>query len=188
MINGWFRVFTMVFAGTGIAFLCSCNDEDSNLIYAVGVLDPSSGLYWENPLTGGSRSWSSAIEYCNNLGLEGHGSGLWYLPSISELRSFVRGCSSNETDGDCGVNDSCLGSECRDYRCYGCPGMEGPGTDGLYWPEGFDHSSGRGWWYWSSSTYADSDSSAWGIYFNDSSIQIADKSHTGRFRCVHREP
>ena len=144
-----------------------------------GLLDSTSGLCWQNPPPAKGYTWKRAVSYCAALKLGAHGSGSWHLPTISELRSLIRGCPDTETGGSCGVTDSCLDpfqcwgntmssfggityTTCRGYKTVRCsdprvrgPCREypakasGPGTKGAYWPAGF---RGPVDIYWSSSS------------------------------------
>ena len=105
--------------------------------------------------------WDEAKTYCENLSFDGHDD--WRLPTISELRSLIRGCDATELGGSCGVTDSCLDSTtCLNDPCWGCDYLEGPGDGGAYWPEGM---TGEISWHWSSSPVADVDYGAWAVKF-----------------------
>jgi len=98
---------------------------------AGGWLDPTSGLCWQDPPDGTRRNWDDAQAYCEGLALAGRDD--WHLPTISELRSLVRGCPGTETGGLCGVIDSCFAT-CWNDACHGCEPEGGPGMEGAYWP------------------------------------------------------
>ena len=123
-------------------------------------LDPATGYLWENPPSETLRTWDDAISYCSGLSGCGYPVGEWHLPTISELRSLIRGCWMMETGGTCGVGDSCTAlDDCYwPEDCPMCDPGEGPGAGGCYWPEGL---SGRCRGYWSSSSVADHESFAW---------------------------
>lgn len=99
-------------------------------------VDSTTGLMWENPPTcavnGADGDLQAAIAYCAQLEHAGHDD--WRLPTIGELRTLIRGCPNTETGGDCPVDDNCLHPYCGLDDCDGCPYLEGPGIDGLYWP------------------------------------------------------
>lgn len=143
--------------------------------------DPTSGLTWQvNP---SFMNWEKAKTYCNNLTLTRSD---WHLPTISELRTLIRGCDGSMAGGSCNVTDDCLSTgDCwSEQSCGGCNILEGPGSGGAYWPDGI---SGDISWYWSSSPMADVDYTAWVVDFEDARIQgTPDKPafnlHT---RCVH---
>jgi len=94
--------------------------------------DPSSGLTWQVTPTAGYRQWDNAKAYCDNLSFGGYSD--WRLPTITELRSLIRGCDDTMTDGSCGVTDDCLASSCLNDSCKGCTQWNGPGRGGAYWP------------------------------------------------------
>jgi len=143
--------------------------------------DPVTDLEWQETPTGGAMSWDSAITHCQNLNLEGTG---WRLPTISELRSLIRGCPYTETGGSCGVTDSCLADSCRDTTCYGCIGGDGP-ADGCYWPDGMNGTCG---WYGSSSLREDDDSDAWFVNFEYACVLNDDITTIGgNARCVRNK-
>ena len=97
-------------------------------------IDSETGLMWENPASGGKLKWDPAKDYCDNLGLGGYDD--WYLPTIDELRTLIRGCPATETGGECNVSEGdCLSGNCMDPSCLGCALSEGPGIEGQYWPE-----------------------------------------------------
>ena len=124
--------------------------------------DPTSGLTWQVSPTGGSMNWQAAKSHCAGLSLGGQSD--WRLPTITELRSLIRGCPATQKGGSCGVTDSCLSyKSCyNSSACGGCSYKGGPGPGGAYWPPEL---TGEVDWYWSSSAVADHDNGAWGVYF-----------------------
>lgn len=153
--------------------------------------DSTSGglLAWQNPTDRDGYfydpagyiyrgKWGDALAYCDALELDGHQD--WRLPTISELRSLVRGCPDNETGGACGVTDSCLGSACY-HDCGQCGYDAGPGAEGCYWDLDL---TGRCTMYWSSSTNADNIDWAWMVDFESGDVSGNGKSAEIRVRCV----
>ena len=108
-------------------------------------IDPNSGLTWENP--GVSLDWFLAKSHCQGLAVGGHTD--WRMPTISELRSLIRGCPDTMPGGECEVTDSCVVLSCFDeLACFSCIHDEGP-ADGCYWP---DAMQGTCSFYWSASS------------------------------------
>jgi hypothetical protein len=133
------------------------------------------GMQWQNPPAENSMPWQDAIDYCDNLSLDGHDD--WRLPSISELRSLIKGCAATETGGSCGVDDGCLSYDtCWDDPCSGCDA-----AGGCYWP---DEMEGPCSWYWSSSPREDNDNYAWYVYFYDASVHYGYDFNDHNVRCV----
>jgi len=60
--------------------------------------------------------WYDAKYYCDNLNEDGYYD--WRLPTISELRTLVKGCFRTESDGPCGVRDSCRAGICWTSSCF----------------------------------------------------------------------
>jgi len=109
---------------------CSNNDweyEDDN-IHDVWE-DSKSGLMWEvRTYYYGSYWHPDCKKYCKNLKLKGYND--WRMPSISELRTLIRGCPATETDGECGITDNCLSEEdCWTEACFGCDWDSGPNPE-----------------------------------------------------------
>jgi hypothetical protein len=107
----------------------ACSEGSCQALSALWV-DPVSSLVWQRDVEG-NLTWNAAKAYCDNspAGLTGTG---WRLPTISELRSLVRGCPATASGGECGVTDSCLGLSCWDTEdCNGCASLGGP-TEGCY--------------------------------------------------------
>jgi len=138
---------------------------------------------WEDPPACGSLNWDGAVSCCD--GLVHLGFDDWHLPTIGDLRSFVRGCPATMTGGSCGVTDTCLDGPCRDSQCDGCGGLGGPGAGGCYWDPLV---AGECAWFWSSSSYAGGASSAWVVTFNLGYVGYYGKSYTYYVRCVRRRP
>jgi len=128
-------------------------DDDNASSYT--WTDSSSGLTWQVEPAGNSMSWGEAKSHCDNLNFDGHDD--WHLPTISELRSLIRGCDATVPGGACDITDDCLDSSCLNGACLnGCDYLAGPGSGGAYWPlELSGEISMLG--HWSSSTLADYD-------------------------------
>jgi len=155
-----------------LAFVaCDGGDDDD---------DVSGDLTWQNPPSDECMTWGEALEYCEKLSFDGHGD--WRLPTISELRSLIRGCDATETGGSCGVTDNCLYSYCQDSSCYECSFGEGP-AGGCYWPSQLNGDCD--WYYWSSSAVADYGSLAWCVHFGFGYVSNDVKgSYNFGVRCV----
>ena len=137
--------------------------------------DSSSGLTWQGGPSAFGMVWNDANIYCANLG-----SG-WRLPTISELRGLIRGCSATQTGGSCGVTDSCRSdSACRDSSCQGCADGGGPAS-GCYWPSEL---SGDCVTYWSSSLETDYGSAAWAVGFSAGMVNMYTSTNNFGVRCV----
>ena len=64
--------------------------------------DGDTGLVWQKEPTGDYMVWEDAQAHCDALSLDGFDD--WRLPSISELRTLIRGCPETKSDGSCGVD------------------------------------------------------------------------------------
>ena len=163
----------------GLCGICEtgslCQDGMCQHIYWI---DPVSGLTWQGTPTGGNMNWSDAKSHCAGLSLDGGG---WYLPTIGELRSLMRGCPGTVTGGACDVTDACLDSSCNDEGgCTDCSHNDGP-ADGCYWP---DEMQGTCSWYWSSSPVEDYDSLAWYVGFDYGNVYYTSDFLGKLVRCV----
>ena len=155
----------------GIIGVWGCDDDDSY-----------SGLTWQDPPSPGDMTWEEAKAYCDNLSFDGHDD--WRLPTISELRSLIRGCSDTQTGGACSVTDDRLEFSWRNNPCNGCEYGAGPGSEGAYWP---DSLSGNDW-FWSSSEVADFADHAWGVEFYRGSVGYSEIDYPFPARCVRSRP
>jgi formylglycine-generating enzyme required for sulfatase activity len=146
--------------------------------------DPVSCLVWQET-TPSSRTVSSAKTYCNGnqAGLPGSG---WRLPSITELRSLIRGCpATEEPDGTCNVDDGgCVRWDCRSADCDGCTSGQGP-DGGCYRDAIID---GTCHYMWSSTAVEGSSNSGWLIDFNYGRLLSESASYTRGVRCVRDGP
>ncbi len=143
--------------------------------------DSNTGLYWEDPPSSIPMYWEEADKYCRSLTLDGYDD--WYLPSISELRSLIRGCSATESGGDCNIYqfpEFCREPQCRSSSCDGCSLDDGP-AHGCYWPSSLLGSCG---YYWSSSLIADDDDLAWCSYYRNGYINTFNIYSSTLVRCV----
>ena len=121
-----------------------------------GWLDEATHLCWVIPSGTTGVSWAAASESCTAF------TGPWRLPTISELRTLVRGCSAQATGGSCGVTDTCTNTSPTGCwaGCGECPVAAGPYDP----PELETH----GRWYWSS-TMSDL-ARPWGLAFTNAAI------------------
>ena len=110
--------------------------------------DPTTGLTWQTGSYATNVNALQAKAYCDDLVLADASD--WRLPSISEIRTLLRGCPDTVAGGACHETDECpgVGADCYDGEaCMGCEWMKGPGQDGCYWPPEME---GLCDWYWSS--------------------------------------
>jgi hypothetical protein len=166
-----FAILAAAFAALFSAACASRGDDDDSPAADLAAesvwTDPASGLTWQNgaPVGGDSLLPVEANTYCTGLMWDGLGG--WRMPTISELRSLLRGCAATVTGGSCGVTDTCLSpSTCWLDACNGCSASGGPGTNGAYWPPEILGSLALGGGYWSSSAAAGSAApNGWSIDF-----------------------
>jgi hypothetical protein len=111
-----------------------CDETADKCIFAADATwyDRTSNLTWDAalPLRANELLWQPANEACAALTLCGHDD--WRLPTISELRSFIRGCPMIELGGTCTVGESCTARGCR-ADCPACTASNGPNA-GSYMP------------------------------------------------------
>lgn len=174
---------------TGTDSTDESTDSDSETVSTFPILarlDAATGLMWQS-YPDLECEWEAAIAYCHDLTLEGYGD--WRLPTISELRSFIRGCKATMTGGACGVTDECLSSECAE-DCVECEELKGPGPDGCYWDAKLGgpcewHFGNWTWWNWSSSSHTLMNDCAWGVFFGTGLVDYSSKDYnTHHARCV----
>jgi Notch 1 len=136
-----------------------------------------------------------AANHCENNddGLPGAD---WRLPTISELRSLIKGCEDaywnpmTNAGGACGVTDDCLSwsSLCHTIYCDGtCLGDHGPGEEGRYIDEIYDFS--EHYWFWSLSPIEDDPDRNWCIIYGNGRVywNLSFDSEMG-VRCVRGGP
>lgn len=144
--------------------------------------DSASGLSWEIFPIGGYTDWDSAVEYCDTLTLCDHDD--WRMPTISELRSLIRGCADTETSGECGVTDDCLGVSC--WSAAVCQGCEGGGPDlGCFWPTEIDGDCSN--YTFSYSVCPGNEATVWAVQFCTAYVHTVSKV-MGLKRCVRGGP
>jgi hypothetical protein len=163
-------------------------DADGGLIPCDGGwYDPTSALCWQDPPAADRMIWDAAVTYCASLSLAGCGPGSWRLPTVSGLRSLIRGCPATETGGACGVTDECLGEGCGSWGpCNGCSDEGGPGVGRLYWPP--EPAAPLRLGFWSSSSFSGSSSYGWGVPFSTGYVYNAAKAYRFLVRCIRRGP
>jgi hypothetical protein len=157
--------------------------DDDSVTSETSWTDTDSGLTWQNGPQLGSvfLTWDEAKTYCNGLSWDGQDD--WRLPTISELRSLIRGCSDTMTGGACGVTDDCLdNAACWSAACAGCLYMHGPGFDGGYWPVGIQGYPDR---YCSASPAVEADNDhAWFVHFGAAEVYSNGIDDHASVRCV----
>ncbi|MBZ0271258.1 DUF1566 domain-containing protein [bacterium] len=154
-------------------------------VYEETWTDFTTQLTWEVKPPNDPYLWKDAKIYCENLVLDGGG---WRLPTISELRSIIRGCARNMTGGECGISDECPHHDCSDYEaCRQCAYLRGPGPWGLYWP---DELNGHVTRYWSSTEVLDDPPYIWCGLFDIGALGAVESDFSDGLgvRCVRNAP
>jgi hypothetical protein len=173
--------------GAGMLWSCAADDDDdkgdddADAASTVWT-DHNTGLKWQNGEDVGLEefTWQQAIDHCQTLDWGGYTD--WRLPTISELRSLIRGCTPTVTGGQCGVTDSCLNhNNCWNDLCNGCEDYAGPGTNGLYWP---NELTGQCCFYWSASLVEPDNTGAWDVHFDGGLIGTDGVGFHIAARCV----
>ena len=188
----WLLIFIILALFISLAFAFSCGedeeeDDDPQEVWE----DSTSGFMWQNTsfyfknIGSGLENYGAPENhYCENLKWAGHSD--WRLPSISELRSLIRGCEPTMTGGECKVTDDCLDEESCDKSCGSCPLISpAPGFNGMYWPPELKGACST---YLSSSMVTDyepvdNEEMAWGVDFYDGSICSVGNG-ANHLRCV----
>jgi Mg-chelatase subunit ChlD len=150
----------------------------------LGWVDPTTDLVWQRNVASQYFDWDSAKTYCNDNQESLPGVG-WRLPTISELRSFIRGCEGTSTAGPCKATDGCLSSECwSELPCTNCSPNDGPAS-GCYWD-----ASLQGWCAssWSDSILSNASYLAWYVSFVNGEVHYANVIKDQGVRCVRAGP
>ena len=61
----------------------------------------STETVWQEPGSSDGMTWDEAVKYCEDLDTQKFTD--WRLPTIGELRTFVKGCDDTKEGGGCGV-------------------------------------------------------------------------------------
>lgn len=125
----------------------------------------------------GPMTWQAADAFCSDLAAGGFDD--WRLPTISELRTLVRGCPTTETNGSCGVVDSCLQTSCDTGGCSFCEDGQGPNNGCFGAPE----LSSECGCFWSASSVDGHQDLWWDLDFNDGDVDSND-GDVNLVRCV----
>jgi len=123
---------------------------------------------------------TEAVQYCDDL-------GGWRLPTITELRSLIRGCvattcgDSDESCGGCGLTDSCTtNGDCTSPLCDGYELGNGP-DHGCYWPAELEGECGS---YWSTKSLDNGGTQFLYVDFQDAAVSNIYKTSALHARCI----
>ena len=141
--------------------------------------DEATGLVWQVDPPQEIMTWENAIAYCEDLDLSGFAD--WRMPTISELRSIVRGCPDTFIGGECGVTDECMDPDCRNNVCIGCDELQGP-NEGCYLPAELKGSCEISESYFSILEY--NIDAAWSIAFDRANVNGRTFTPGSFVRCV----
>ncbi len=180
-------VYTDSLENTGIftvktKSILTVQEENGDMV----VVDNTIGLMWQRDIDYTMKSHYDAETYCQNLTYAGHDD--WRMPTISELRTIIRGDTATVTGGSCGVTDDCLSISCYSNSCNNSERANlGPGENGLFWQIGTWNWKGQDFAYhWSSSIISDDTSNAWCVAFDRGNIDgnSLDRNDLIYVRCV----
>jgi len=143
-------------------------------------VDSNTRLHWQVNVDRGPIDEYSAESYCQSIG--------WRLPTISELRSLIRGCATTVTGGSCEITNECNSFDHCNTGCQPCATGSGP-DNGCYWP---NQLQGTCSYYWTSTVDTFDTRSNWMVGFRNAQINSHLKggstndegSHSHYVRCV----
>jgi hypothetical protein len=149
-------------ASTGVCDAATCGSHAA--VMQPGMprswRDPTSGLVWSNPPA--TADVPGALAYCESLTLDGHTD--WRLPTITQLRTLVRGCPDTMPGGMCKVSETCTDlNSCYGGCLQGCESLKGPGPGGCYWDAGLGTEYCGS--YWSATPRTDYANANWDLNF-----------------------
>jgi hypothetical protein len=149
------------------------DDEDTSsdtggesLDCAGGRYQPSADLCWQQPRAYGTFDWQDAIDYCEDLELEGHSD--WFLPAIQDIVGLLEGCDNDVLAGESGYCTPC-------YQSESCGDVLRPYTGGKFWSSSLGEVFPWG-------------ENAWFVDFNAGRVLGDDIDHEYYARCVRSGP
>ena len=154
-----------------------------------GWYDEATGLCWELTPGDSVAVQDDAVAICASSSSGGHCN--WRIPTISELRSALRGCEETMTGGVCGVTDECFDEDdCwTEEACYPQCDTGGPGTGGCLWDAAIIGDCGAGQQYRSFWSSSHSGSAVWRVHFGSGAIDSWDDMEAAaRPWCVRTGP
>jgi len=174
---------------------CDDSDDTVNIQQCEGVnpccdgctdlgcwYDETTGYAWDNPMEFPELTWVDAVSYCESLTTAGLD---WELPSISTLRTLVKGCPNLETGGVCGVTDTCNDLSCS-HDCEVCRHYIPDDDDECYWDIELNPPCSFGAW---SSTLTPSGTDTWMIAFTNGLLGLVEefvyRGYEGSVICVN---
>ena len=112
---------------------CEADDGDflGKCLHNGGLswIDPDTGIEWQRTVfpdhDANFVNWLDANDYCEDLVWGDPPHDDWHLPTISNLRTLVRGCAGTMTGGNCAYTDACM-EDCWEGDCWGCEQWKGP--------------------------------------------------------------
>lgn len=160
-----------------------CSEEES-----MGEVwtDPESNLTWQTGSSCERRSYESAAQYCAELDLGDRED--WRVPTISELRTLIRGCYKTITGGECPVTDECYDySTCYTTACRGCQPTGSSRCNSFGPPAELEPVCS---WLWSATPLSDAAPYTWCVTYESGAIVSSDIGDDGEggngypVRCV----
>lgn len=154
------------------------DDDDSGPVTDDTWIDPDTGITWQVKPYKLYVTWDTAVTRCEELELDGRDD--WRLPTISELRTLIRGCWKTVPGGECAVTDECTNyDDCWDSNC-DCPTQSGP-NNGCYGPFELPFECES---FWSSTTSASDPNFAWYAFFGSGGVYGNTTDAHAIARCV----